>query len=1021
MKGLLTLFVFALSFITTVFAQGGPDCISAAASPILALPFNASTQTTCGMGNNYNDQNSTVCGIPLYLDGEDYLYAYTPSAPGVMSILIFSGSSNLGVTVYDDCPSTGMCLASAQGAAGIQFLFVNVQAGTTYYIMVDSWPNPICHPDFEILIPPLAPLPPPTIQDCGGAIPVCQDVYQELNSPLGEGNYPNEINGGINGFSCLGSGEVNGIWYTFTVQTTGDVCFSITPNNFPDDYDWAVYNLTNNPCEDIFTDQTLEVSCNFEVNSGVTGPNGLPGLQNEPCIPVITGETYAVYVSNFGQSPSGYTLDFGIPGSTAVIFDNSPPIIDTVYWSGCDYDSFTFEFSENVLCFSIQDADFSLTGPGGPYTVSNIFGNSCNSGGTQDILFTFDVAPPLSQTGLYTFSIVDDVQDLCGNITNSFDYDLNLPGAVNLAVIATDVDCQDTTAQGQIDALAVGGIAPHEYSIGAGGQPSGTFLNVPPGNYTVTVQDSAGCSADTTVTIFGITTTMTNDTIVIDESCFGLADGTIIIETTGNGGPWDYVWEDANMIVIQNTVGSIGDTLYAAGPGTYTVTIYEGPNGSGCFESFVLTIVGPPPLQNVLSNDTTICIGGSATLTAVASGGTAPFDYIWDNGLPNGSPQVVSPTVFMQYAVYAQDANNCTSLSDTIEVDLNGPLSITTSGNDTICPNSTTTLIVTNATGGDGGPYTYDWGNGPSSDNTYDVTPSVSTTYCVTVSDGCETPDTTACFDIELEITADAIFSVDTTEGCTPFPVTFTDLSDPNQVVQQDWSFGDGSTGTGSPVSHNYGLPGTYDVTLTITTNNGCTDDTTVTDLISVILPPEAAFTGSPQPTTIIETEIIFTNYSSNNTTNDWDFGGLGTSQDVNPSFTFPNLIGDTYPVTLVVTNALGCEDEITVLIEIRDELAVYIPNAFTPNGDGVNDWFYVNGNDIDPEEFLLQVFNRWGQLVFETEDPQEPWFGSMNNNGDKTVQDGIYAYRVEARSYSTKIKSEYLGHVTLLNGSFTQ
>jgi len=1017
MKGLI-LFIVVWFLSSTVFAQGGPDCTSAAAAPILALPFSAVTHTTCGMGNNYDDQNSPVCGIPLYLDGEDYLYTYTPTMAGVMTVLILSTSSNLGVTVYDDCPSTGMCLGSAQGAAGTQLLTLNVQAGITYYIMVDSWPNPVCHPDYGIFIPILDPLPPPTLQDCGGATPVCQNVYQELNSPLGEGNYPDEINGGINGISCLGGGEVNGIWYTFTVQSTGNVCFSITPNNLTDDYDWSVYNLTNATCEDIFIDPSLEVSCNFSPNVGITGANGLPGAQNEPCIPVISGETYMVYVSNWSNSPNGYTLDFGIPGSTAVIFDNNPPLIDTLYGSACIFDAFTFEFSEFVLCNSIQDSDFNITGPGGPYIVSNVIGALCNSGGNQDDLFTFEVTPPLTQGGLYTFSIVDDVEDLCGNITNSFDYNFNLPGQLELSVTAIDVDCQDTAAQGQIDALTLGGYSPLMYDIGAGGQSNGTFLNVPPGTYTVTVQDSTGCTADTTVTIIGVTTTMTNDTIVMNASCFGIPDGSVIVETTGNGGPWDYVWEDAGMNVIQNTIGALGDTLFAA-PGTYTVTIYEGPNGSGCLEVFIVTILGPPPLQLILSNDTTICLGGSATLTSLSTGGTAPIDYIWDNGLPNGSPQIVSPTVFTQYAVYAQDANNCTSISDTIEVDLNGPLTITTSGNDTICPNSTTTLIVTNTTGGDGGPYTYDWGNGPSTDNSFDVTPSMSSTYCVIVSDGCETPDTTACFEIELEITADAIFSVDTTEGCTPFPVNFIDLTDPNQVAQQDWNFGDGSTGTGSPVSHNYGLPGTYDVTLTITTNNGCTDDTTVTGLISVIPPPEAAFSATPQPTTILETEINFTNFSSNNVTNNWDFSGLGSSQDEHPAFTFPNLYGDTYPVTLTVINDLGCEDEITILIEIRDEFALYIPNAFTPNGDGVNDWFYVNGNDIDSEEFLLQIFNRWGQLIFETEDPQEPWFGSMNNSGDRTVQDGSYAYRVEARSFSTKIKNEYLGHVTLLNGSF--
>jgi hypothetical protein len=89
----------------------------------------------------------------------------------------------------------------------------------------------------------------PTDQDCDGAIPVCQDVYSQTNSYSGEGNYPNEIN--MNS-SCLGSGELNSVWYTFSVQQAGQLCFTITPNNTTEDYDWAVYDLTNNQCSDIF-------------------------------------------------------------------------------------------------------------------------------------------------------------------------------------------------------------------------------------------------------------------------------------------------------------------------------------------------------------------------------------------------------------------------------------------------------------------------------------------------------------------------------------------------------------------------------------------------------------------------------------------------------------------------------------------------------------------------------------------------------------------------------------------------
>ncbi|MEO0404879.1 MAG: hypothetical protein AAF193_08410, partial [Bacteroidota bacterium] len=158
----------------------------------------------------------------------------------------------------------------------------------------------------------------PTNQDCDGAIAVCQDIYFQANSFSGEGNYPNEING-FN--SCLATGELNSVWYTFTVQQSGDLCFTIFPNSNLDDYDWAVFDLTNANCNDIFTGGNLEVSCNYDPLGGLspaTGPNGSTGIGFEPCIPVVVGETYMVNISNFSSSQFGYTLDF--TASTAVIF-----------------------------------------------------------------------------------------------------------------------------------------------------------------------------------------------------------------------------------------------------------------------------------------------------------------------------------------------------------------------------------------------------------------------------------------------------------------------------------------------------------------------------------------------------------------------------------------------------------------------------------------------------------------------------------------------------------------------------
>ena len=189
----------------------------------------------------------------------------------------------------------------------------------------------------------------PTVQDCLGAIPICQPVYTENQVLPGGGNYPNEVNSSI---SCV-DGEDYSIWYTFTVQESGQFGFVLTPNNSLDDYDWALFNITNAECGDIFNNSSLLVSCNAAGGTGTnpnacSGPTGatgassydiqgagcgsfFPGLDNgfspfNDLIPVTAGNTYVLMVSNWSASTSGYSIDFGI--SDVNIFDFEAALVD---------------------------------------------------------------------------------------------------------------------------------------------------------------------------------------------------------------------------------------------------------------------------------------------------------------------------------------------------------------------------------------------------------------------------------------------------------------------------------------------------------------------------------------------------------------------------------------------------------------------------------------------------------------------------------------------------------------------
>ena len=292
----------------------------------------------------------------------------------------------------------------------------------------------------------------PTIQDCLGAIPICNEVYTETSSPVGAGNYSNEINGTSQGGICCMDNELNSIWYTFTVNNSGNFGFTLTPNNSNDDYDWAMFDITDASCSDIFNDISLQVSCNAAGNSDCQGPTGANGLspynnQGAGCgattpnqftaqsphnalVPVQTGNTYVLVVSNWTGSSNGYTIDFGISSNIGIIDNTIPTIQEWIVPDDCSGDAFQIVFSEFIQCNTIAGSNFVINGPGGPYAA--ILNSSvCNVGGEYDYLFDVQVVPPITEPGNFSIELVtngvDQVLDLCENpaLPTFFTFDIN--------------------------------------------------------------------------------------------------------------------------------------------------------------------------------------------------------------------------------------------------------------------------------------------------------------------------------------------------------------------------------------------------------------------------------------------------------------------------------------------------------------------------------------------------------------------------------------------------------------------
>ena len=254
-------------------------------------------------------------------------------------------------------------------------------------------------------------------------------------------------------------------------------------------------------------------------------------------------------------------------------------------------------------------------------------------------------------------------------------------------------------------------------------------------------------------------------------------------------------------------------------------------------------------------------------------------------------------------------------------------------------------------------------------------------------------------------------FTADTLIGCNKLPVTFTADTTGNTGASYSWNFGDGSSGTGSNPLHLYTSPGCHTVLLTESFGQGCSTTDSVSCMITLFALPLANFTISPSEINILAPTAYFTNSSVSATSWLWDFGDTTSSTIQNPEHTY-SYVG-MYPVTLYASTPNGCIDSVTSVVSVKDLVTIYIPNSFTPNKNGINDIFTISSYGISPNDFELFIFDRWGKLIFKTNDITEGWNGEANNKGDVLLAD-TYIYHVNYKELTGK-KHTLFGHISLI------
>ena len=195
--------------------------------------------------------------------------------------------------------------------------------------------------------------------------------------------------------------------------------------------------------------------------------------------------------------------------------------------------------------------------------------------------------------------------------------------------------------------------------------------------------------------------------------------------------------------------------------------------------------------------------------------------------------------------------------------------------------------------------------------------------------------------------------------------------------------------------------------------NNGCTNSQLFPSYVNVYPNPVADFSMSPQPTTVFNRLISFTDLSTGGNAWSWNFGDPlpTTSTTENPQFTY--LDSGTYVVTQWVITQFGCRDSISKTVRIDPEFTFYMPNAFTPNGNGLNDTFGPKGEMLDPNNFKFWIFDRWGNMIFYSESINHGWDGHANDGNDIAQQD-VYVWKIATKDLNGNTQT-YVGHVTLI------
>lgn len=546
----------------------------------------------------------------------------------------------------------------------------------------------------------------------------------------------------------------------------------------------------------------------------------------------------------------------------------------------------------------------------------------------------------------------------------------------------------DTTlCQGNSTILIVkptGGKSTFDYLVSDGTRGSGTdfsynTIQLTPGTHDYWIQFSDGCTTPDDTAFFSITVrdSLSISTSIDTTICYGSSAFLNAFGTGGLSNQYKFDWGKGPSPTSTHTVSPTTNS-------PFSVSLSDGCsqfNPSSSVDVLVLD-----SLTVIINAQDTACFGETITLTSSVTGGDVnQYTYLWtpSNNIGDTETDIIRSTRTFQLEV----SDGCTPKNGIATHTVVGrpALSLNTSNDTVLCFGETAIMSVKHA-GGVAAQRQITWSHGLGTGDTKTIVPLFTRTFTATLKDNCSDSVSKS---IAITVNPNPIieFYPSSEETCTGLPVTFTDLFYEASKVYR-WTFGDGNSSTDPNPVNTYNQKGAYDVFVHVTNEFGCSDSFERFANVTVFDHPKADFTYTPLNPSFLKSNVDFTNASQHHTSSVWDFGDGQTSL-TNDASNFYRDSG-SYVVSLFVENEIGCFDEAIKSIYIMDDVVLYIPTAFSPDNDLINDVFrpYFRGM----QSYDIMVYNRWGEVLWKSTPTENAWDG--NANGSRATM-GFYFYRI--------------------------